>query len=188
MSGFLSNAYEHQQIAAQATAHTSEATAHAAATLTERQLAQAESNLAAGRQALIRAKDDRGRVRAAQAIITTATTERDALVRQLAAAQSDAAKVEGDEIRAGGEFAAVAFIAAATGAGQDAVAHIVILVISSIPDLLAVLLLVAAGYAKPAPPVVRKRKVIRRKRYGLNPARPPLRPARSPFRLVEVKP
>jgi hypothetical protein len=79
VAGFLSAAYERQQIAAKATAHTAIGTAHAAASLIERQLTQAESNLGAGRTALIRAKDDRGRVKAAQAVVTTATAERDAL-------------------------------------------------------------------------------------------------------------
>jgi len=171
VSGFLSNAYERTQLAARATAHTQEATAHASAGLIERQLAAAESNLAAARAALVHARDDKGRVKAAQAIVATAIAERDALLKQLVAAQSTAARVEGDTIEASGKFAAVAYIAAATGAAESTVAHAVILVISSIPDVLAVLLLVAAGHAKPAP--TRKparRKVVRPKRRGLNPA------------------
>jgi hypothetical protein len=43
--------------------------------------------------------------------------------------------------------AAIAFLAAATNTDQDRVAHLVILVIASLPDLLAVMLLVAAGYS-----------------------------------------
>jgi hypothetical protein len=172
VSGFLSGAYERQQLGARATAHAAESIAHASAGLVERQLAGAEQNLAQARTMLIKARDDRGRVKAAQAIVTTATVERDALVRQLAAAQASAAKGESDTINAGSEFAAIAFIAAATGSNQDTVAHAVILVISSIPDLLAVLLLVAAGYSKPAAPAKKpaRRRVVRRKRFGLNPA------------------
>jgi hypothetical protein len=170
VSGFLSNAYERTQIAARATAHATEQTARASAGLVERQLAAVESNLAAARTMLIKARDDHGRVKAAQAIVATATVERDALVKQLGVAQSTEAKVEGDAIEAGGEFGAVAFVAAATGIGQDSVAHVLILVISAIPDLLAVLLLVAARYAKPAAPLRKRRKAARRPRRGLNPA------------------
>jgi hypothetical protein len=160
VSGFLSSSYEGRQIGARAASHTSEQTARASASLVERQLAAAESNLAQARTMLIKARDDKGRQRAAQAIVATATAERDALIKQLAAARSTEAKVEGDTISTGGEFAAITFIAAATGSNQDAVVHAVILVIASLPDLLAVLLLVAAGYAKPAP---RPRRPAQRK-------------------------
>jgi len=114
-------------------------------------LASAESNLAEARTALIKARDDRGRQRAAQAVVTSATAERDALVQKLSAARGINAQVEGTEIRDSGEFAAVAFLAAATGTDQDEVAHLLILVIASLPDILAVLLLVAAGYTQPRP-------------------------------------
>jgi hypothetical protein len=144
--------------------------------LIERQLAATEGNLAQARQALVRARDDKGRVKAAQAIVTAATAERDALVAKLSAAQTSSAKVEGDAIISSAEFAAVAFVAGATGASADAVAHALILAIASLPDVLAVLLLVAAGYAQPKavqPKAVRKpaRKTPRRHpRRGLNPA------------------
>jgi hypothetical protein len=147
VSGFLSNAYERQQIGARATSHTAESTAHASASLVERQLAQAEQAVAQARTALVRARDDRGRVKAAQAVLTSTTAERDSLVRQLSTAQATSARVEGDSIATGSEFAAIAFISGATGAGTDAVAHAAILTISAIPDVLAVLLLLAAGYA-----------------------------------------
>jgi hypothetical protein len=123
-------------------------------------LASAESNLAEARTALIKARDDRGRQRAAQAVVTSATAERDALVQKLSAARGIKAQVEGTEIRASGEFAAVAFLGAATGTDQDEVAHLLILVIASLPDILAVLLLVAAGYTQPKAPA---RKTTRRK-------------------------
>jgi hypothetical protein len=178
VSGFLSAAYERQQISAKATAHTAESTAYASASLIERQLAAAESNLAQARQALVRARDDKGRIKAAQAIVTAATAERDALVAKLSAAQASSAKVEGDAIISSAEFAAVAFVAEATGASADVVAHALILAIASLPDVLAVLLLVAAGYAAPkafdkrSGPAIRKpaRKAARRPRRGLNPA------------------
>src|SRR5258705_8837338 len=147
VSGFLSAAYERSHIRANAIAHTPQANAYASADLVDRQLASAESNLAQARAALIKARDDRGRQKAAQAIVTTATAERDALVKQLAAARSTKAQAESDAINAGSEFAAIQLIAGATGASLDEVAHAAILTISAIPDLLAVLLLLAAGYA-----------------------------------------
>jgi hypothetical protein len=168
VSGFLSSQYERTHIQAQATSHTAESTAHASASLIERQLAAAESNLAAARNALIRARDDRGRVKAAQAVVTSATVERDALVARLEAANASTAKVEGSAIASTSEFAAVQFIAGATGASTDTVAHTAILTIAAVPDVLAVLLLLAAGYSAPKAPAtprpVRKsrRRIVRR--------------------------
>src|SRR5260370_21322727 len=86
VSGFLSNAYEHRQIGARATAHAATANAFASADLAERQLPAAAGKLAQARPARIPAKDDKARARAAQAIVTTTTAERDALVQKLAAA------------------------------------------------------------------------------------------------------
>jgi hypothetical protein len=166
VSGFLSNAYERSSIRDQANGHVAQANAYASADLIERQLAAAESNLSAGRGALIKARDDKGRIKAAQAVIASATTERDALIKQLAAAKSTKAQAEGEAINAGSEFAAIAFIAGATGASADTIAHAAILTISAIPDVLAVLLLIAAGYAAPKPVrrIVRRRKAPRRPR------------------------
>jgi hypothetical protein len=147
VSGQLSSTYTQRLLAGQATSHTAEATARADAGIVERQLAAAESNLQAARNALIRAKDDRGRVKAAQAVVTTATAERDALARQLSVAQATTAKVEGDKIGAAGEFAAVAYIASLTGYSMDRVAQLFILAISCLPDLLAITLLIAAGHS-----------------------------------------
>ena len=79
VSGFLSNAYERVR------------QPHRAA------VASAESNLAEARTALIKARDDRGRQRAAQAVVTSATAERDALVQKLSAARGIEAQVEGTE-------------------------------------------------------------------------------------------
>jgi hypothetical protein len=151
VSGFLSNAYERTHINAQATTHTAESTAHAEASLLERQLAQAETAVAQARTALVRARDDRGRVKAAQAILTASTAERDRLLAKLSAANSTTA--QGNAIASTSEFAAVQFIAGATGADTDTVAHAAILTISAVPDILAVLLLLAAGYGKPEAPV-----------------------------------
>jgi hypothetical protein len=150
VSGFLSNAYEREQTAARAASHTVEAEAKAAVATLERQLAAAEASVTKSREAIGKAKGDRDQIKAVNAIIAAATTERDRLARDLAAAQGKQAKAEGATIAASAEFAAIAFIAAAVGADQDRVAHLVILVIASLPDLLAVLLLVAAGFAHQA--------------------------------------
>ena len=168
VSGFLSSRYEQSHIKAQATGHVTQANAYAAADLLERQLAAAESSLAAARAALLKARDDKARQRAAQAVIATATAERDALVKQLAAARSNKAQAEGDALNAGSEFAAIQFIAGATGASTDTVAHAAILTISAVPDVLAVLLLLAAGFGAPKALTkvrqVRSRKPPRRRR------------------------
>jgi hypothetical protein len=147
VAGWLSSAYEHEQINAKATNHTAEASARAEASLVERQLAAAESNLAAARTAVLKARDDRGRVKAATVVVTTAIQERDALVKQLGAAQASTAKVEGDTISSSSEFAAVAFLAQMFGVDQDRVVHILIAGIASLPDILAALLITAIGFA-----------------------------------------
>jgi hypothetical protein len=175
VSGFLSAQYERTHIQQNATSHVAQANAYASAEIVERQLAQAESNLAQARQALVRARDDKGRVKAAQAIVTSATTERDALVRQLAAARSTKAQAEGDAIISSSEFAAIQFIAGATGASADTVAHMAIMTIASIPDVLAVLLLLAAGYTAPKTPAAPR--PVRKSRR---------RPARRPVNLKVV--
>jgi hypothetical protein len=174
VSGFLSNAYEHQQISVKAASHTAEASAYASASLIERQLAAVEVNLAAARTAQIKARDDKGRARAAKAIVDLATAERDALVRQLSTAQTTQAQAEGATIISGSEFAAIGFVSAATGFATESVAHMVIFIISALPDTLAILLLVAATYNKPAPAIPRPTRTSkparrRRPRFGLNP-------------------
>jgi hypothetical protein len=146
VSGFLSNAYMQSRITARAIEHTSEATAHAEASLLERQLAQAEGAVAQARTALVRARDDKGRVKAAQAILTASTADRDVLVAKLSAAQTTTAKVEGSAISATGEFAAVVFMASMFNVDQDTVAKILIAVISALPDVLAALLILTVGY------------------------------------------
>jgi hypothetical protein len=77
------------------------------------------------------------------------TAERDALARQLSTAQASQAQVEGNQISAAGEFAAVAYVSSLTGWSMDRVAQLFILVVSCLPDLLAVTLLIAAGHSVP---------------------------------------
>jgi hypothetical protein len=161
VASFLSAEYTRAQIAARAAAHTAEAGAHAEASLIERQLGQAETAVAQARANLVRAKDDRGRVKAAQAILTSATSERDALVKQLGAAQASSAQVEGTAIQMSAEFATVSFLAQAFGVEQDVMARIVISTIAALPDILAALLIVAVGYVAPKPARSRARATKR---------------------------
>jgi uncharacterized MAPEG superfamily protein len=70
-------------------------------------------------------------------------SDRDAMAAKLQAARAAKVTAEGEQMNAAGEFAAVAFIASATGTDTDRVATLVIFIISAIPDLLAVLLLIA---------------------------------------------
>jgi len=148
VSGFFSKKYEKQVFEGQATSHTSEQTARASAGLVERQLAASEQNLAAARMMLLKARDDRGRQKSAQAVINTATVERDGLVKQLAAANTNEAMVEGNTIQAGSEMSAIAFLAGATGWSMGTVAHLVIAILAGIPDVLAILLIICAGYSQ----------------------------------------
>jgi hypothetical protein len=170
VSGFLSNAYEREQTAAHAASHTAEAEAKAAVAILERQLAGAEASVTKSREAIGKAKGDRDQIKAVNAIIAAATTERDRLARDLVAAQGRQAKGEAATITASAEFAAIAFIAAATGADQDRIAHLVIFVIASLPDLLAVLLLVTAGFAHKAPQKAAEATI----RQEASPAKPKL--------------
>src|SRR5258708_5849713 len=164
VSGFMSNAYERSHIAAQATTHVAESTSRASASLVERQLAAAEQILAAARAALIKARDDKGRAKAAQAVVASATQERDVLVGKLSAAQASTARAEGSTIEAGSEFAAVRVAAAAPASDEGTAAHALLLGSSSLPDLLAVLRIAAAGCSEKKPaPVVRKRREVARR-------------------------
>jgi hypothetical protein len=106
-------------------------------------------------------------VKAAQAILTAATADRDVILAKLSAANTTTAKMEGDSISASGEFAAVVFLASMFSIDQDMVAHILIEVVAALPDILAALLIVTIGYTAPKPkaavPSPRKRKTRRRR-------------------------
>lgn len=104
--------------------------------------------------------------------MASAQAERDALARQLSAAQASSAKVEGQTISQSGEFAAVQFVAAALDTDQDTVARALIIVVAALPDCLAALLIVTVGYVAPRAPrapatrPARKRKASRRRVTG----------------------
>ena len=166
VSGMLSAAYSEKQNAAAAKHSQTSHVAGAAVTDLRVQLAAADASIADARKAVLRARDDKSRVRAAQAFLTQATSDRTDLARRLETATTVQATSDADAIRASGEFAAVRFLAQSTGTSEDTMIHIVILIIASVPDLAAALLLWAAGHtAKPARVVRRKRKT-RRPRKG----------------------
>jgi len=148
VSGFLSNAYEREQVAAHAVTHSAEAEAAANVTTLERLLKAAEARVTEATAAMGKARGDRDQIKAVNAVILAAAKERDALAEKLRVAQGQKAKAEGSTIQASAEFVAVAFLAAVTTASEERVAHFLLLGIASIPDIAAVLLLLAAGYTR----------------------------------------
>jgi hypothetical protein len=144
VSGFLSNHFEREQLTARAASHTAEVEAKAQVAALERQLAAAETSVSKARDSMGKAKGDRDQIKAVIAVIASATTERDRLARDLAAAQLKQAKVEGNTIAANGEMAAIMVLAELTRTDVSTVAHRVFLAVASLPELLAVLLLLAA--------------------------------------------
>jgi hypothetical protein len=180
VSGMLSNAYTQRQLDGEAQ-HTRETTITATEVADIRtQLAAIDGQLAAARAAVIKARDDKARVKAATAIVDKAQIERDRIAGRLREATQTQAHAQADGITATGEFAAVQFVAGATGASVDATAHVIIAAISAIPDVLAVLLLLAATrQTPPAKPVAqpvrkttkRKVRVGKRRALGSSPLR-----------------
>jgi hypothetical protein len=174
VAGFLSSAYTARQLDADAKhAETATVTAAEVADL-RRQLDAADSQLAAARTGVLRAKADRDRIKAAQAAADRAQGERDRIADRLREATAAQAKGEASRIAAGAEYAAVVFIAAALGTNPDATARAVIAAIAALPDTLALLLLLAAGYAPhgqrtavlPRKAATKPRKVKTRNRLG----------------------
>jgi uncharacterized membrane protein len=137
VSGQLSSSCVHRQIEGSVAAHNAQALAAGELEDLERQVAAADATMAKANEAKLKARDDRQRVRAGDAILKQAKADREALASKLTAARADKAKAEGEQMSAAGKFAAVTFVAAATGASTDRVANVVILIISAIPDLLA---------------------------------------------------
>jgi hypothetical protein len=164
VSGMLSAAYSERQGEANARHAQSSLVAESALSDLRTQLSAADASIAQSRAMVLKARDDRGRAKAAQGTLERVSAERTAIAGRLETATTAHAAGEADAIRAGGEFAALRFLAEATGATIDATAHVVILVIASVPDLAAALLLWAAGHQPPklARVVRRKRKVTRR--------------------------
>jgi hypothetical protein len=193
VSGFLSHAYEREQVAARASSHSAETEAAANVALLERQMKDAVEGISKANDSLAKAKGDRDQIRAIKDRIAVITAERDRFARELSAALGKKAKAEGSSIAASAEFAAIAFIAAASGINQDRVAHIFILGIASLPDILAVLLLVAAGYGHTATipqAAVRQARDPASEPAGETPAaaKPAPVPAMAKSALAEVPP
>jgi hypothetical protein len=171
VSGFLSNHFEKEQVKAHATSHTAETEAKATVAALERQLASAEAGVTKAREAIAKARGDRDQIRAVNAVITQATAERDRIAKDLAAAQVKQAKVEGNTIAANGELAAIMVLAELTRTDVSTVAHRVFLAVASLPELLAVLLLLAAELGHRPAPV---------------PAAPEVAPVQAPAQVAPV--
>ncbi len=151
VAGMLSSAYTQRQLAAQATAHNAAVTTSSEVADLRRQLDAADTTLAQARTAVLKARDSRDRAKAAQSVVNTIAAERDAIAGKLRTATAAQAKGEADAIGGEAEFAAVRFLALSTGLSTEAVARIVILIISSVPDIAAAMLLWAATCATKTP-------------------------------------
>jgi hypothetical protein len=165
VSGMLSAAYSERQNASAATQATATRIASASVGDLRKQLEATDATIADARKAVLRARDDKRRVQAANVVLAQLSADRAQLATRLDKATVTQAQGEGDAIRASGEFAAVRFLSQATGTGEDTMVHAVILVIASVPDIAAALLLWAAGHqpAKPARIVRRKRRAPKRR-------------------------
>lgn len=161
VSGQLSSSYQGRLNAAQG-AHTASQAAFAAkigaaqvaiADL-DRQLAAQDAVAGRASEARAKAKDDKDRIKAAKAMAAETEAKRKQIgddrkvaVNQLVDLQVEAGQTEGKE-EAGGESAAVQFLAGTFGVDQDRAAHYLILVISSLPNLFAMtLVMLAEGMA-----------------------------------------
>jgi len=111
VSGQLSSSYVHRQIEGQVASHKAQSAARADVNDLASQLAQIDATIAEANSAKIKARDDRDRKRAADAILKQAHADRDALSAKLSEARAQKASAEGDAMNAASEFAAVAFIA-----------------------------------------------------------------------------
>lgn len=148
VSGFLSNSYEREATANRAASHASTEAAGASSEVMDRQLKAAEKAVQDARQAVLKAKDDKGRAKAAQAALKDALAAQDELVAKFATAAGKKADAEGAAIANTAETAAITFLATATDKSESFIAHLFILVMASIPDLLAVFLLLSAPHTR----------------------------------------
>jgi hypothetical protein len=138
------------------------------------QLALAEEQIGKANEAQLKARDNKDRIKAAKAALTEAylqrtslESKRNAITSKLSGLKVERSQVKGQQIAAAGEFAAVQFAAATFGVSEDVVARIVIMVISSLPNLFAMALIMAAGTqhasSKTAAKVLTTKQVASRK-------------------------
>lgn len=147
VSGFLSSAVERSHIT-----HEAE---HVRQDVPEETLALLRTNVAAAAkatdeasQAVLKARANKGRIEAANAALARAKADQSAAQAALQTAITTHADVKATIITDGGELAAVVFLAGATGRSQADIIHLFILALASLPDLLAVMLLLAAPYTR----------------------------------------
>jgi hypothetical protein len=110
----------------------------------DRQLAMVDGQIAKANEAKLKARDNRERIKAAQAAIvdsetkrTNLTTRREAAVAKLTALQIDRGTVKGREIEMSGEFVAVQFVAAVLAIPEDRVMQIMFVIFGYLPNLFA---------------------------------------------------
>lgn len=145
LNGFLANAFEKAQIAANATSHAGEAEAKANVAALERQVQSAEARIAKATDAMAKAKGDRDQIKAIKTLIADATKDRDTAAEKLATAQAKQAKAEGATIAANGEMASIIALATVTGWDVNTTAHRVFLAVAVLPEVLEALFAIAAG-------------------------------------------
>lgn len=146
VSGFLSNAYERTAIEHRADDRT-ETTQEVLALLRSR-VAAAEKAAGEASNAVLKAKANKGRVDAANAVLAARERDVDTATQKLEAAMAAHATAKAEVLKGGSEFAAVQFLAAAFQTGTDTITHGFILTLACIPDFLAVFLLLSAPYTR----------------------------------------
>jgi len=182
VSGQLSQSYQGRVTAAMAT--NAEVTSAVAAKISqveaeiagiERQVVAVDQAIAKAGEARIKAKGDRDYVRAAKAAASEAEAKREKLAAQwsettarLTTLKTEAGQAQRKAINGSAEFAAVKFVAGSLGWSEDAVARLVIFVVSSLPNLFAVGLVMAAGHgpvkvAAPEKKIPTKRQLASKK-------------------------
>jgi hypothetical protein len=156
VSGLLSSAYQQKMLDSQAHTHHTGKINDAAVADLKAQIAAADTQIREANAMLLKAREDKDRAKAANAALKTATLTREALQARLSTAIKDQAQGEAEAITAGGEFGAVAFLAQTVGITPDLAARIVIVVLSSVPDVAACLLLLASTPSSPKAPLPQK--------------------------------
>jgi hypothetical protein len=153
VSGLLSSAYQQKQLDAQATAHHATKINDSAVASLKGQIAAADLQIKAANDAVLKAREDRDRQRAANAARQAAQATRDTLQARLTAAVGEQARGEASAITSQGEFGAISFLATTLAITPDSAARIVIVVMSSVPDIAACLLLLASSHSRPKAPL-----------------------------------
>jgi len=119
----------------------------------DRQLAAVSEEINKISDAQIRAKDDRDRVKAARALKIEAESRKTALLQKraeassvLLAARTEKGAADASAVTGSGEFAAIQFAAQSLGWSEDAVARVIIWILSGLACLFAPCLIAVSGH------------------------------------------